>query len=314
MGNLSEIVLEVMMRKFFRKTFNIIKEGLKGIWVHRGMGTASVISTFATLLVIGIVIIISVSINNIANEIEGKVDEVEIFLNNDISDVDKLNIEAKIVEFDPNLQYTYRSSEDALNIMIDSWGEDANLLEGITGEDLLPPSYVVKMPNISQADQFVNFIQGTDGIDDINYYQELINQVNTISKYVQLFGFALIAILMVVSIFIISNTIKLTVFSRRQEISVMRYVGADNNYIRVPFMIEGLFFGLVGSLLAFLAVYFGYAFLYRYFINNIDSNLSILSLLNPIVFRRSLLEIFLSLGLGIGVLGSILSIRKYLKV
>lgn len=302
------------MSKFFRKTLNIIKEGLKGIWVHRGMGTASVISTFATLFVIGIVIIISVSVNNIANEIEGKVDEVEIFLNNDISDVDRLNIESKIVEFDSKLEYTYRSSEEALKIMVDSWGEDSDLLDGIRGEEILPASYVVRMASISQADQFVNSMQGLDGVDEINYYQELINQVNTISRHVQLFGFILIAILMIVSIFIISNTIKLTVFSRRQEISVMRYVGADNNYIRIPFMIEGLFFGLVGSGLAFLAVYFGYEFLYRYFINNLDSSLSILSLLDPIVFRRSLLEIFLSLGIGIGVLGSIMSIRKYLKV
>lgn len=302
------------MSRFFKRVVNIIKEGVKGIWVHRSMGLASIISTFATLFVIGIILIISITVNNIAKEIEGKVDEVEIFIDNEASDVDKLALETKINEFEGELNYRYKSSEEALELMKDTWGEDASLLDGITSEGLLPASFVVSLSNINEADKFVEFIKDEKGVDDVKYYKDLIDQANTISYYVQLIGAIIVLVLMIVSLFIISNTIKLTVFSRRDEIFVMRYVGANNNYIRIPFMIEGLFFGVVGSILAFLAVYYGYIFVYNYFNVQISNTLSVVSLIQPILFRNALFNIFTALGAGIGVLGSIFSIRKYLKV
>lgn len=304
----------VTVSRFFKRIINIIKEGLKGIWVHRSMGLASIISTFATLFVIGIIIIISVTVNNIAKEIEGKVDEVEIFIENGTTNVDKLAIETKINEFNGELTYKYRSSEEALNMMKETWGEDAALLDGITSDGLLPASFVISLKDINQADDFVSYIKEQKGVDDVKYYKDLIDQANKISYYVQIIGAIIVLVLMVVSLFIISNTIKLTVFSRREEIFVMRYVGANNNYIRIPFMIEGLFFGVVGSLLAFLAVYYGYNFVYNYFNAQISDSLSIVSMIQPILFRNALLNIFTALGAGIGVLGSIFSIRKYLRV
>lgn len=302
------------MIKLLNKTKNVIKEGLKGIWVHRSMGLASIISTFATLFVIGLVIIVSVTVNNIAKEIEGKVDEVEIFLNVDATDVDRLDIQMKIEEYKENLTYEYRSSEDALEIMKETWGNDAELLDGITSSEVLPASFIVKLPDINMAEDFVSYMDGQAGVNEVKYYQDLIQQANKISRYVQLFGAVIILVLMIVSLFIISNTIKLTVFSRKHEIFVMRYVGADNHYIRIPFIIEGLFFGLLGSVLAFLAIYYGYSFVYDYFNVRIAESLSIMSLISPSIFRNSLIKIFLSLGVGIGVIGSIFSIRKYLKV
>ena len=302
------------MIKFLNKTKNVIKEGLKGIWVHRSMGLASIISTFATLFVIGLVIIVSVTVNNIAKEIEGKVDEVEIFLNVDATDVDRLDIQMKIEEYKENLTYEYRSSEDALEIMKETWGNDAELLDGIRSSEVLPASFIVKLPDINMAEDFVSYMDGQAGVNEVKYYQDLIQQANKISRYVQLFGAVIILVLMIVSLFIISNTIKLTVFSRKHEIFVMRYVGADNHYIRIPFIIEGLFFGLLGSVLAFLAIYYGYSFVYDYFNVRIAESLSIMSLIRPSIFRNSLIKIFLSLGVGIGVIGSIFSIRKYLKV
>lgn len=302
------------MAKFIRKIKNISKEGFKGIWVHRSMGLASVVSTFATLFVIGLVIIISVTVNNVAKDIEGKVDEVEVFIKVGTDQISIFNLGNKIDDFEGELTYTYRSSEEALNIMKSSWGDDSTLLEGIASEKILPSSYVVKLKDISQADDFVDYIKNEEIVDDVNYYQDIVNQAYKISKYVQIFGAILIVILMVVSLFIISNTIKLTVYSRKQEISVMRYVGANNNYIRIPFMIEGLFFGLLGSLLAFFAVYYAYGYVYQYLSENLLSNISIISLIEPIYYKRSLLEIFLALGAGIGVIGGVFSIRKYLRV
>lgn len=301
------------MARFFRRVKNILKEGLKGIWVHRTMGLASVISTFATLFVIGLVIIISVTVNNIAKDIEGKVDEVEVFIKVGTDKLKTVELENKINDFKGELDYVYRSSDEALEIMKSSWGDDSKLLEGIVSDKILPSSFVVSLKDISQADDFVKYIEKESVVDDVSYYQDIVNKAYNISKYVQIFGALLITILMVVSLFIISNTIKLTVYSRQQEISVMRYVGANNNYIRIPFLIEGLFFGVLGSLLAFLAVYFAYKAGYNYLNKNLLMNISIVNLIRPELYKRSLLEIFLALGAGIGVIGGIFSIRKYLK-
>lgn len=303
-----------MMTKFYRRTLNILKEGIKGIWVHRAMGLASVISTFATLFVIGLIIIITVTINSIAVEIEGKVDEVEIFVKVGTDKVKEFELETKIKKFPGELTYTYKSSKEALELMKKTWGENADLLEGITSEKLLPASFVVQLKDISKADDFVNYIKGEDSIDEVNYYKDLVDKAYKISRYVQLFGIALVGILVVVSLFIISNTIKLTVLSRREEIRVMRYVGANNSYIRVPFVIEGMFFGLLGSAFAFLAVYFGYRTGYNYYNNNIMDSFSVINLIKPQLFKWPLLQIFAAMGIGIGLVGGAFSIRKYLKV
>lgn len=302
------------MVKFLRRTGNILKEGIKGIWVHRAMGLASVISTFATLFVIGIVIIITVTVNSIAADIEGKVDEVEVFIKVGTEKIKEFEIETKIKDFPGDLTYHYKSSEEALNIMKKTWGENADLLEGITSDKLLPASFVVRLGDISQADEFVNYIKDNENIDEISYYKDLVDKAYKISNYVQMFGIALVAVLVVVSLFIISNTIKLTVLSRNEEIRVMRYVGANNSYIRIPFVIEGMFFGLLGSALAFLAVYLGYRTGYLYYNSNIMDNFSVINLIKPMYFKWPLVQIFAAMGLGIGLVGGAFSIRKYLKV
>lgn len=302
------------MTKFFRRAFNILKEGIKGIWVHRAMGLASVISTFATLFVIGLVIIITVTVNSIAADIEGKVDEVEVFVKVGTEKIKEYEIETKIKEFSGELSYTYKSSKEALELMKKTWGENADLLEGITSDKLLPSSFVVQLKDISQADEFVEYIKDNENIDEINYYKDLVDKAYKISKYVQLFGITLVGVLVIVSLFIISNTIKLTVLSRKEEIRVMRYVGANNSYIRIPFVIEGMFFGLLGSALAFLAVYLGYRSGYNYYNNNIMDSFSVINLIKPQLFKWSLLQIFAAMGIGIGLVGGAFSIRKYLKV
>ena len=302
------------MIKFLRKLSTVIRDGFKGIWVHRSMGLASVISTLATLFVVGLIIIVTVTVNNVAGDIKHKVDEVEIFLEKDISDIEKAGIEQKIMDFGSIRSVEFKSSEDAMESMKATWGDSASLLEGLDSKNLLPASFVVKLDDISKAHAFVNYIKTSEKVDDVKYYQSLIDKTTKISKYVEVFGLALVAVLVLVSLFIISNTIKLTVFSRKDEIAVMKYVGADNHYIRIPFIIEGLFFGLLGSLLAFALVFYAYKYAYTNFASKLLENLSVGNLSDPEVFKKSLLSIFVAIGAGIGVIGSVLSLRKYLRV
>lgn len=298
--------------RLFRKLINTIKEGIKGIWIHRNLGMVSITSTFFTLFIIGIIIIITVSINSFALQIQNRVNDVEVFIKNDATQLQIENLEAEIYGVDIEKTVEFRSSEEALEVMRDSWGENADLLDDVEYEGLLPASYIIRLEDITNADQFVETVKNNEAVDEVNYYRELVNQISKLSAYVKIFGTLLIVVLMVVSLFIIANTIKLTVISRVKEISVMKNVGATNNYIRIPFVIEGLFYSILASVLAFLAIYYAYSFIYTNFGLRITENFEIFNLIRPELFRFSLLQIFLALGLGIGVLGSTISIRRYL--
>ena len=298
--------------KAIRRLINTLREGIKGIWKHRQLGLVSVTSTFFTLFIIGIIIIITVSINSMALQVQGKVNDVEIFIKNDATEIQIEELRHKIENdgFEKNI--SFRSSEEALEIMKDSWGENSELLENIKSDGLLPASFVVQLSDISQAEKFVKSLVGEPIIEDVNYYKDLVNQVYKLSNYTKIFGSILVLVLILVSLFVISNTIKLTVVSRANEIAVMKNVGATNNYIRIPFIIEGVFYSIFASFLSFLAVFYLYDFIYTRFGVRIIENFSIINLIQPELLKTSLLQIFLSLGFGIGVLGSIFSIRKYL--
>lgn len=298
--------------KLFRKFLNTLKEGLKSIWKHKNLGFVSITSTFFTLLVMGIIILITVSINNFAHQIQTRVNDVEIFIKNDASDFEIEMLKEEIDSIGIPKKVTFRSSDEAMEIMKDSWGENANLLDEVDYEGLLPSSYIVSLENIEQADDFVSSIKDNTSIEDINYYKELVDQIYRLSNYVKIFGTILVMILMVVSLFIISNTIRLTVMSRIQEIAVMKNVGATNNYIRIPFIIEGVFYSVLASLLAFIAIFYLYRFIYFNFGSRLADSFSVLNLIKPSLLKMKLLQIFLALGVGIGVLGSVFSIRRYL--
>lgn len=298
--------------KAIRRLINTLREGIKGIWKHRQLGLVSVTSTFFTLFVIGIIIIITVSINSMALQVQGKVNDVEIFIKNGSTEIQIEELRHKIENDGIEKTVKFRSSEEALKLMKDSWGENSELLENIQSDGLLPASFVVQLSDISQAEKFVKSLEGEPIIEDINYYKDLVNQVYKLSNYSKIFGSILVLVLIFVSLFVISNTIKLTVVSRAHEIGVMKNVGATNNYIRIPFIIEGVFYSVFASALSFLAVYYLYDFIYTKFGVKIIENFSIINLIKPELLKTSLLQIFLSLGFGIGVLGSIFSIRKYL--
>ena len=298
--------------KAIRKFLSSLREGIKGIWKNKNLGLVSVTSTFFTLFIIGIITIITVTVNNMSLQVERKVNDVEIYLINDASKVEIEDLRSKIDSINVEKKVVYRSSEEALELMKKSWGKDAHLLEGMDYEGLLPASFIVSLEHIDEADDFVNAIKNENIVEDVNYYKDLVTRIAKISNYTKIFGTILVLVLIVVSIFIISNTIKLTVFSRKNEIAIMKNVGATNSYIRIPFMIEGVFFSVFASFISYLAVYYLYKFLYENFANRLSENLSILNLIRPSLYKLPLLYIFLALGFGIGIIGSVFSIRRYL--
>ncbi|NLJ99212.1 MAG: ABC transporter permease [Tissierellia bacterium] len=296
----------------FRIFKNIFKQGFQGMWRNRGMGLASVTSITAVLIILGLVLVMILSINNVVTEAKNKFDEIQIFLEDDISTEELNKIEDTIKENEEVLSVVYQSKNQALDIMKEDWKEDAYLLEGLE-ENPLPNSFIVKVKDIEYSDLIVDKVSGLKGIEDIVYYQDIIQKLVLFAKYIRLGGLIIIGILVAISVFIISNTIKITVSARKNEINIMKYVGATNGYIRGPFIIEGVLFGLMGAILSVLIVNYGY----EYFFNAVNDRLYVLFtvyLVPPTSLVKDISIIFTSIGMGIGALGSLVSLKRFLNV
>ena len=296
----------------FRIFKNIFKQGFQGMWRNRGMGLASVTSITAVLIILGLVLVMILSINNVVTEAKNKFDEIQIFLEDDISTEELNKIEDTIKENEEVLSVVYQSKNQALDIMKEDWKEDAYLLEGLE-ENPLPNSFIVKVKDIEYSDLIVDKVSGLKGIEDIVYYQDIIQKLVLFAKYIRLGGLIIIGILVAISVFIISNTIKITVSARKNEINIMKYVGATNGYIRGPFIIEGVLFGLMGAILSVLIVNYGY----EYFFNAVNDRLYVLFtvyLVPPTSLVKDISIIFTSIGMGTGALGSLVSLKRFLNV
>lgn len=299
------------MSMSFRILKNIIKQGFQGMWRNRGMGLASVGSITAVLIILGLVLIMILSINNVVIDTKNKFDEVQIFLEDNITgeQLDRIENEAKGTE--GVLSVIFQSKEQALEIMKEEWEEDAYLLEGLETNPL-PNTIIVQLEDIEYADRVVDKVKGLQGIEEIKYNKDIIEKLVLFANYVRGGGLFIIAILVFVSVFIISNTIKITVTARRREIDIMKYVGATNGYIRGPFIIEGLLFGLIGAIISILIVNYGYG----YFFNRVSDKLYVLFtvyLVPPAALIKDISIMFIAMGTGIGALGSLVSLKRFLN-
>lgn len=291
---------------------NIIKQGFKGVWRNKGMGLASITSITAVLLILGIVLILILSLNNIVMYTREKFDEVHIFLEDEITRTQLQEIEKKAKETDKILYVIFKSKDEALEEMKEGLGEEGYLLDGLE-KNPLPHTLILKLKDIEYAEDVVKSIENLDGIEEVQYNYDIIEKLVVFTNYIRTGGLIIVLILILVSIFIISNTIKLTVTARKREINIMKYVGATNGYIRGPFVIEGVVFGLIGAIISILAVNYGY----NYFFNAANDRLYVLFtvyLVPPKALMQDISIIFIAIGAGIGALGSLVSMKRFLNV
>lgn len=294
---------------------NIFKQGWQGIWRNKGMGTASISSISAVLMILGMVLILILSINSFVVETKTKFDEIEIFLEDDVDNNEMAELEEVIRSKEGVLSMIFKSKDEALNTMKEDWGDEAYILEGLEGLDNnpLPDSYIIKLKDVEYADEVVEATNSISGIEKVKYHKDIIDKLMTFANYIRIGGITIIAALIFVSIFIISNTIKLTVTSRKKEIGIMKYVGATNGYIRGPFILEGIFFGIIGAVISIAVVYFGYDYFFEAVNEKLYSMISIV-LVPPVAIFEDITIIFLSIGAGIGALGSLISMKRFLNV
>lgn len=287
-----------------------ISDALKSIKRNRTISIAAMITVLITFFVFGTFILVALNFNRSIEDVASKV-ELKVYLNEDVKLIEQNEIEIKLSEQVGVKEVIYESKEEAFNNFKKTLGDNAGLLQGYTlSYNPLPSSFIVKLENPEVATAIGESVEGMAGLESVSSQQDLID---TISKFVdgfKILGIGLFILFVGVSIFLITNTIKLTVYSRRREVGIMKFVGATDWFIRWPFIIEGIIIGAIGSLVSSVLLFFTY----RAVVSAIVNNMFYVSLV-PVTFVLStLVWVFLAGGIVIGAIGSFVALRKFLVV
>ena len=287
-----------------------LKQVVQQIGRNKGMSFASVLAITAMMLILGLFFVISVNINLFSEMIQKDYDYVEVYLKDDIDANQTDKIKSKLENISGVKNVEYRSKNEALKIMKQRWGESGYLLDSL-GDNPLPDSFVINSEDNETANNINKVAKHIDGVEDVRYYKETVEKLTKASNFLQYSAIVIMAFLIVVSVIVVSNTIKLTVFNRAKEISIMKYVGATNWFVRGPFLIEGIFLGIISSMIAAALTWVIYIQIEKLIGDDVMVILS-----SPLVpadyLAINLLVIFLAIGVSVGASGSIVSMRKFL--
>ncbi|MGM9589090.1 MAG: permease-like cell division protein FtsX [Faecousia sp.] len=287
----------------------LLKEGFKGIFTHGFMSFASVCVTVACLLIVGSFSILSYNLDIMVEELN-QTSEILVYVDSALSDAEARSIGTKINTLDNILQSTFVSRQEALEDFVNDHDGDS-AFSGVQSEDLRH-RFVVVLEDNTKMQQTDEQLKSIPGVAKTSAAYELAEGFSTIQNVIHIVSIAVIAILLVVSLLIISNTVKLAMYDRRDEIAIMKMVGATNGFIRLPFQVEGFTLGMIGALLAFGLEWIIYdALTIR--ISEVDS----LQLFSLVEFQELLIPMmatFGAAGLFVGIVGSWTSIRKFMNV
>ncbi|MBI4855554.1 MAG: permease-like cell division protein FtsX [Firmicutes bacterium] len=294
---------------------NVIRDTMKSIERNNLMSIASVLSVIAALIILGIFLILTINVQEVTKDVESKL-ELKIFLQENFTDTQKETIQQALEKSDLIENVTFESSAEALDNFKSSLEDYAPLLNGYNSENNpMPASFIVRVtdPKDMEDVQTLAMSFKDQGVEYVRYGQEYVEALVSFNKFTNTLSIVVLAVLSMISIFIIYNTIKLTVFARRREIGIMKYVGATNAYIRAPFILEGTLLGLIGAIVAFLII----RITYYYILGLVGGNLFLpvdASLASPNAVMGQLIFFFLIYGGFIGAIGSVFAIRKFLDV
>lgn len=300
--------------KLFRMFARYIRDAFKSVSRNFSLAIASISCISITLIVVGLALIISFNVDNFAKTIKNDV-TIVVFLNQETTKEEfETTIKNKIESFE-NVEkpITLKSKEESKKEMMaesdifkatmETWPEEDNPLRD---------SYLVKVKDIEKIKDTVHQIKAIEKVEVVDYGEGMVEQLIEAFKLVERITILIVAILIVVTVFLIINTIKLTIFSRKREISIMRLVGASNLSIKIPFVIEGMLIGAIGSILPIIVVIYGYVAFYDKFDGQLFS--ALIKLISPEPFIYMISGAVLLIGILVGMFGSGRAVRKYLKV
>ena len=287
----------------------LLKEGIRGIFLHGFMSFAAVCVTVACLIIVGSFSILAYNLDVMVQDLN-QTSEILVYIDSDLSDAEARSIGTKINALSNVLQAKFISRDEALESFVKDHNGDS-AFNGVQASDLRH-RYEVTLEDNSLMDQTDAQLQQIPGVAKTNAAYELAQGFTTIQQVLHIASVALIAVLLVISLLIISNTVKLAMYDRRDELSIMKMVGATNGFIRLPFIVEGFTLGMMGAILAFGLEWVGYDALVNR-ISSVDS----LRLFTFVPFKTLLIPmliVFGAAGLFVGIVGSWTSIRKFMDV
>lgn len=300
----------------FRQYVRPFTEGLKNVARNGVMSLASVISMVCMLLMLGMVFAVVLNTNAFAQRFESELD-IRAFLSDDLSEDEGRELARQVGEWTGVAEVTYISKAEALAQWEAELGDDGSLLGGY-GEDNnpVPASLSLRVQIPDYVPNIVAMLNDTDGVDTVTYSQEVVQWVKRISEWVRNGGVILIVILLTVTAIIISNTVRISVYARKGEINIMKYIGATNGYVRSPFVAEGFYLGLIGAAVSFGLAMGGYSYLVSRFdmVSSSARMLRLFQLVPAEEFAKVTAILFPAVGCGLGMLTSLVSTRRHLRV
>lgn len=285
-------------------------DAFKSLKRNRTLSLAAMLTVLITFFIFGTFVLLGLNFNKAIEDVASKL-EIKVYLSDDIKLIDQREIEIKLNEQEGVKEVVYESREEAFINLKEMLKDNQGLLEGYDLKDNpLPSSFIVKLKDPEASQQIAEAVRGMTGVEDISNQQDMIDTISSFVGGVRVAGLVLFVVFVGVSIFLITNTTKITVYSRRREVGIMKFVGATDWFIRWPFIIEGMIIGFVGSLLASIILFLLYRSAYAYIV----SNMFLVSLVSPSFVLGSLTWIFLVGGIVVGALGSAVALRKFLDV
>ena len=298
----------------------LLGEGIRNVFKNKKSTSASIIIMSLTMLIFGVFFVITQNINSIMKQIESEqVIEVVLY---DISEEQTKALEDYIRNIDGINTVEYKSKEDALNQLKSQFKDREDLLSGYDENNIFPASYVVTLTDLTKNNEVKQKIDEYDKgksdtekvIKKITSSDETITTLINLANGIRIITGVILVILIIISIFIISNTIKLTVHARRKEISIMKYVGATNSFIRWPFIVEGIIIGIISGAISIIILGINYNLIANKILESQVVSAMSINLLTFADMFGLIVLVYTILGVGIGILGSCISMRRYLKV
>ena len=290
----------------------LIGEGFSNVFKNKKSTGASLMIMCATMIIFGIFLILGENINHFVDQVKSE-QGFQVFLKTDATDEEVQKVGEEIRKIYGVSTAEYKDKAYALNTMKEKLGDKSELIEGY-GPDYFPTSYVVTLTDLNLSKDVQNKILEIANVYKITSSDKTVSTLLSLAKGIKAVTGVILMLLILISIFIISNTIKLTVHARRKEISIMKYVGATNNFIRWPFIVEGMIIGILASVISIVIVGGAYSLLAEQAVNANFMQTINMSLVGFKDMISSIIFVYMLLGIGIGALGSVISMRKYLKV
>ena len=300
--------------KFFRIILRSFRDSLKSIGRNFSLSIASITCVMVTLMIVGVAILISYNIDNATKGLKEDL-SIVVFIDNDADEFDITNVETKIKGIDnvdtanvvlkkkSEIKQEMMDSSETLKNIMENWDDEENPLQNV---------YIIKVLDAGKIEKTAEALKEIENITMVKYGEGMVGTLLKAFNAIEKASYVAVIALIVVTVFLIINTIKLTIFSRKREISIMRLVGASNISIKLPFVFEGMFLGIIGSIIPIITLIYSYNWVYKNFHGKILTD--IIDVISPSFVLFKTCMIVLGIGIVVGMVGSASAVRKYLKV